>query len=214
MESDSEQLVLKKTGEQIAESVTRVTGAINITQLTEVEPVRYYLILADCEDLQVTFDNNGDNNYWSFHAGSSDPNVSELFHIEDVGGNKVKIFGYLPPLTRRGQVRWYLTISENRRGVLDKYPKFSAEDGLLVGNENIILHTEFTRHDSPTDLNTFGLSFTTKNDETRFLLPVNRRKRIGWSKTFQYPFLMVPPEDMKLVDLDRAKKKCWKCCIA
>ena len=50
---------------------------------------------------------------------------TELFHIEAVGGNKVKIVGYPPP----GNVRWYLTIIEEG-GIPDQYPKFSAEDGV------------------------------------------------------------------------------------
>ena len=53
------------------ESVT-VTGAINTAQPNEGN---FYQILAG-DDLQVTFDKNADNNYWSFHAGSSLPNVS------------------------------------------------------------------------------------------------------------------------------------------
>ena len=56
----------------------------------------------------------------------SDVNSTELFHIEAVRGNKVKIVGYPPP----GKVRWYLTIIEKQRGVSDQYPKFSAEDGV------------------------------------------------------------------------------------
>ena len=55
-----------------------------------------------------------------------DVNSTELFHIEAVGGNKVKIVGYPPP----GKVRWYLTIIDNQRGVPDQYPKFLAEDGV------------------------------------------------------------------------------------
>ena len=50
------------------ESVT-VTGPAQPNDRT------YNQILAG-DDLQVTFDNNGDNNYWSFHAGSSFPHVS------------------------------------------------------------------------------------------------------------------------------------------
>ena len=53
------------------ESVT-VTGTINTAQPNEGT---FYQILAG-DDLQVTFDNNADNNYWSFHAGSSFPHVS------------------------------------------------------------------------------------------------------------------------------------------
>ena len=54
------------------ESVT-VTGAINTAQPNEGN---FYQILAG-DDLQVTFDKNADNNYWSFRAGSSLPNVSD-----------------------------------------------------------------------------------------------------------------------------------------
>ena len=56
----------------------------------------------------------------------SDVNSTELFPIQAVRGNKVKIVGYPPP----GKVRWYLTIIEKQRGVPDQYPKFSAEDGV------------------------------------------------------------------------------------
>ena len=92
-------------------------------------------------------------------------------------------------------------------------PRFSSTLQPLDGSEDFILHTEFTRHDSQADINSFGLSFTTKSGETHYLLPVNRKRRIGWSTNMQYPFLMVsPPEDMKLVDLQKAKKKCCKCC--
>ncbi|CAI8024417.1 hypothetical protein GBAR_LOCUS14179 [Geodia barretti] len=70
--SDSEQLVFN-TDEQIAESVT-VSGPAQPNDRT------YYQILAG-DDLQVTFDNNGDNNYWSFHAGSSFPHVSASYNV-------------------------------------------------------------------------------------------------------------------------------------
>ena len=58
------------------ESVT-ATGEKSIAQPNCKEPLPYYLILAG-DDLQVTFDNNGDNNYWSYHTSSSRPNVSGL----------------------------------------------------------------------------------------------------------------------------------------
>ena len=91
-------------------------------------------------------------------------------------------------------------------------PRFSSTLQPVDGSEDFILHTEFTQHDSQANINSFGLSFTTKSGETHYLLPVNRKRRIGWSKNMQYPFLMVPPEDMKLVDLQKAMKKCCKCC--
>ena len=90
---------------------------------------------------------------------------------------------------------------------------FPSASQPLVVSEDIFIHTEFTRHDSQTGLDTFGLSFTTQTGETQYLLPVNSpQKRIGWSRNLQYPFLMVPPNEMKLVDLDKAKTKYCKCC--
>lgn len=71
------------------------------------------------------------------------------------------------------------------------------------------LHTEFTRHDNPqADTNTFGLSFKNKFDEAYYLVPNQRKKRIGLSNTRQYPFLMITPAERELVDLNPAVKKC------
>ena len=42
---------------------------------SESVPLTYYQILVG-DNLQVSFDNNAENNYWSFHDGSSLPNVS------------------------------------------------------------------------------------------------------------------------------------------
>ena len=70
------------------------------------------------------------------------------------------------------------------------------------------MHTQFTRHDNPEDTNTFGLSFQNKFGEAYYLVPNQSKKRIGWSKTLQYPFLMITPAERELVDLKPAVKKC------
>ena len=64
-------MLLRTKWSFMQESVT-VTGLINTVQPNEGT---YNQILAG-DDLQVTFDNNGDNNYWSFHAGGSFPHIT------------------------------------------------------------------------------------------------------------------------------------------
>ena len=48
--------------------------------------------------------------------------------MEIVRNGTVKIFGYLIPPTKFGQIKWYLTIREDRQGVLDREPVFRPED--------------------------------------------------------------------------------------
>ena len=81
----------------------------------------------------------------------------------------------------------------------------------FVGDEESILHTEFTRHDNPdVTSSTFGLSFTTQTSITWYLVPLQRfrTKRIGLSTTVQYPFMMLEPDEMNAVDLVPAKRCC------
>ena len=54
--------------------------------------------------------------------------AAELFHLEVFKGNYVRIVGYLPPPTKFGQIKWYLTIHEGTHGSLDGYPKFRPEN--------------------------------------------------------------------------------------
>ena len=56
---------------------------------------------------------------------------TELFHVEPVGGDDVQIFGYLPP-TRN--VKWYLSVSENSSGIVERYPRFRPQQEVEVRN--------------------------------------------------------------------------------
>jgi hypothetical protein len=87
----------------------------------------YHQILVNAGDeLQVTFDDNKDDNCWSYHRGGNYPNVSELFHMNWVSkdNNEVEIFGYLPPPSNGQQTIWYLTVLEDGKGVPERHPKF------------------------------------------------------------------------------------------
>ena len=54
--------------------------------------------------------------------------AAELFHVEKFEGNHIRIVDYFPPPTKFGQIKWYLTIHEDRYGILDRYPKFWPEN--------------------------------------------------------------------------------------
>ena len=54
---------------------------------------------------------------------------TELFHVESVRGDDVQIFGYLPPTHN---VKWYLSVSEDSSGIVERYPQFRPQQEVEV----------------------------------------------------------------------------------
>ena len=123
-------------------------------------------------------------------------------------GEKVRILGYLVPRTRFGQVIWYLTISDDRRGIPDRYPRFVAINEVCslcpyhFGNYQLCTSyiqesegftSEFTYYDDPNQSGYFGLSFQNKRMKRWYLVPDCHRRRIGISDTAEYPFSLLRP---------------------
>ena len=115
---------------------------------------------------QVTFDDNKNQNTWSYHAGSNSPHItgwsrccvfysvtpdhyfvlvslifiSELFHIDSTGSEQIELFGYLPP----SEQKWYLTVFEDAAGVPEQTPKFRALSEIKV-RDNTCTHDVYTQ---------------------------------------------------------------------
>ena len=54
--------------------------------------------------------------------------AAEIFLLEGEG-NSIRIVDYLPPPSiKYGQMKWYLTLSEDKHGILERFPKFRPQN--------------------------------------------------------------------------------------